>query len=79
MVLALVSAMRAASETDSEPELRHMNASNGQPPRVWPISARSARSSIIWEMLGVMMLAMAWGFAMAWITGAGAWPKPSMP
>src|SRR3546814_7006787 len=45
MALVLVSAMRAASETDSEPEFRHMKLANGQPPMLWPISLRSARSA----------------------------------
>src|SRR3546814_14111909 len=45
MALVLVSAMRAASETDSEPEFRHMKLANGQPPMLWPISLRRAPSA----------------------------------
>src|SRR3546814_9236758 len=53
MALVLVWAMRAASETDSEPEFRHMKLANGQPPMLWPISLRSARSARSCDRLGV--------------------------
>ena len=43
---------------------------------MFAVSARVKRS---WLMLGVMTLAITWGFAIAAITAFGAWPKPSMP
>src|SRR3546814_3251324 len=45
MALVLVSAMRAASETDSEPEFRHMKLANGKPPKLWPHSLRSVSTA----------------------------------
>jgi hypothetical protein len=77
--LLLTSAMRAASETLSEPEFRHRNLVYGQPLRVWPISLRIARSKRSCERLGVMMLAIACGRAIASMTLSGVWPRPSMP
>src|SRR3546814_12231891 len=79
MALVLVSAMRAASETDSEPEFRHMKLANGHPPVLWPISLRSARSARSCDRLGVLMLAIACGLALASMIACGAWPKPSLP
>src|SRR3546814_16172753 len=73
MALVLVSAMRAASETDSEPEFRHMKLANGQPPMLWPISLRSARSARSCDRLGVMMLAIACGLAIASMIAVGAY------
>src|SRR3546814_6912043 len=74
MALVLVSAMRAASETDSEPEFRHMKLANGQPPKLWPISLRSARSARSCDTHGVMVLAIACGLAIAPAIAGGAWP-----
>src|SRR3546814_4619467 len=71
MALVLVSAMRAASETDSEPEFRHMKLANGHPPVLWPISLRSARSARSCDRLGVMMLAIACGLAIASMIACG--------
>ena len=71
--------MREASDTDSDPELRHMKCAYGQPPMVWPISLRIARSNFSWAMLGVMMFAITCGLAIASSTACGVWPRPSMP
>ena len=77
--LVLVSAMRPASDTDSEPEFRVRKRAYGQPPRLWPISARRARVTRSCDRLGDMMLAITCGLAMAANTDSGVWPKPSMP
>src|SRR3546814_15313134 len=65
MALVLESAMRAASETDSEPELRHMKLANGHPPVLWPISLRRARFARGYDRVGDMILGLACGPATA--------------
>src|SRR3546814_20659760 len=61
MDMVLVSAMRAASATDSEPEFRHMKLANGTPPLLWQISVGSTHSARRWERSGGMLLADDWG------------------
>ena len=76
---ALTSTMREASVTDSEPELRHMNFSYGQPPRVWPISALSALPNFSCDRFGVITFAITCGRPSTPRIAFGAWPEPSMP